>query len=103
MEGDGTTCLNLRQTHAIIQLIRYIADIYDEETVIVTETNLPNQENLSYFGNGNEAHWIYNFSLPPLISLFATVRRFQHFTAVEHEHAPPAAYGNKLSQFSVLA
>ena len=63
----GTTCLNLRQTHAIIQLIRYIADIYDEETVIVTETNLPNQENLSYFGNGNEAHWIYNFSLPPLI------------------------------------
>ena len=63
----GTTCLNLRQTHAIIQLIRYIVDIYDDETVIVTETNLPNQENLSYFGNGNEAHWIYNFSLPPLI------------------------------------
>lgn len=63
----GTTCLNLRQTHGIIQLIRYIADIYNDETVIVTETNLPNQENLSYFGNGNEAHWIYNFSLPPLI------------------------------------
>ncbi len=63
----GTTCLNLRQTHAIIQFIRYIVDIYDDETVIVTETNLPNQENLSYFGNGNEAHWIYNFSLPPLI------------------------------------
>ncbi len=64
---SGTTCLNLSQTHSIIQLIRFVADIYNNETVIVTETNLPNQENLSYFGNGNEAHWIYNFSLPPLI------------------------------------
>ncbi len=37
------------------------------ERVIITETNIPNQENLSYFGNMNEAHCIYNFSLPPLL------------------------------------
>jgi sucrose phosphorylase len=37
------------------------------DAVIITETNIPNQENLSYFGNGNEAHGIYNFSLPPLL------------------------------------
>jgi sucrose phosphorylase len=35
--------------------------------VIITETNIPNIENMSYFGNQNEAHWIYNFSLPPLL------------------------------------
>jgi sucrose phosphorylase len=35
--------------------------------VIITETNIPNIENMSYLGNQNEAHWIYNFSLPPLL------------------------------------
>ena len=64
---SGSSCLNLDQTHAIIKLIRLICEQYSSHTVIVTETNLPNQENLSYFGNGNEAHWIYNFPLPPLI------------------------------------
>ena len=37
------------------------------EAILITETNLPNRENLSYFGNANEAHWIYNFTLPPLV------------------------------------
>jgi len=64
---SGSSCLNLDQTHAIIKLIRLICEQYSSQSVIVTETNLPNQENLSYFGNGNEAHWIYNFPLPPLI------------------------------------
>ena len=63
----GTSCLNLPQTHKIIKLIRHIANHYNNDVLVVTETNLPNQENLSYFGNGNEAHCIYNFSLPPLI------------------------------------
>ena len=94
----GTSCLNLRQTHAIIQLIRYIADIYDDETVIVTETNLPNQENLSYFGNGNEAHWIYNFSLPPLILyslLFADSSILRRWSM----SMPPALMGTSYLNF----
>ena len=64
---SGTSCVNLKQTHSIIKLIRLICDLHNKNIKIVTETNLPNQENLSYFGNGNEAHWIYNFPLPPLI------------------------------------
>ena len=63
----GTTCLNLTQTHEIIKLLRDIVDQLDKNLIIVTETNLPKQENLSYFGKNDEAHWIYNFSLPPLI------------------------------------
>jgi sucrose phosphorylase len=36
--------------------------------VILTETNVPHEENISYFGNGDdEAHMVYQFSLPPLV------------------------------------
>lgn len=63
----GTTCLNLPETHEIVRLFRTLASYYDDETVLITETNIPSRENLTYFGNSNEAHWIYNFPLPPLL------------------------------------
>lgn len=63
----GTTCLNLNQTHEIVRLLRTLIEHVNPYAVIITETNIPNQENLSYFGNANEAHCIYNFSLPPLL------------------------------------
>ena len=63
----GTPCIHLRQTHEIVRLLRLLADFNEEPLVLITETNVPNVENLSYFGNRNEAHAIYNFSLPPLI------------------------------------
>ena len=64
---NGTKCINLKQTHNIIKLLRTICSYLKIETVIVTETNLPEKENLSYLGNNDEADWIYNFSLPPLL------------------------------------
>ena len=63
----GTNCLNLPQTHELIRLLRLLIEQAQNDAVIITETNIPNRENLSYFGNANEAHWIYNFSLPPLL------------------------------------
>ena len=63
----GTKCINLPQTHEIIRLIRTLIDFYSDEIYLITETNIPNKENLSYFGNRNEAHLVYNFALPPLI------------------------------------
>lgn len=63
----GTPCIHLDQTHEIIRLFRTLVDYRDEPVLLITETNVPNTENLSYFGNQNEAHAIYNFSLPPLI------------------------------------
>lgn len=63
----GTPCIHLEQTHEIIRLFRTLLDFYEEDALIITETNVPNHENLSYFGNQNEAHLIYNFSLPPLL------------------------------------
>jgi len=63
----GTRCINLRQTHELVRLMRTLIEHVKPDAVIITETNIPNQENLAYFGNSNEAHGIYNFSLPPLL------------------------------------
>ncbi|MDO6732652.1 sugar phosphorylase [Marinovum sp. 2_MG-2023] len=63
----GTNCIHLPQTHAIVQLMRLLCDYALETVVLLTETNVPRTENLSYFGNRNEAHVVYNFPLPPLI------------------------------------
>jgi sucrose phosphorylase len=42
--------------------------------MLITETNVPHADNLSYFGDGtNEAQLVYNFALPPL-SLHALLR-----------------------------
>ncbi len=64
---SGTKCINLKQTHEIIKLFRLICSFLNVKTILVTETNLPEKENLSYFGKKDEANWIYNFSLPPLL------------------------------------
>ena len=63
----GTPCINLEQSHEMVRLLRTLIEHADPTAMIITETNIPNRENLSYFGNANEAHAIYNFSLPPLL------------------------------------
>lgn len=63
----GTPCINLPQTHELIRLLRLLIEHVEPSAMIITETNIPNRENLTYFGNANEAHAIYNFSLPPLL------------------------------------
>lgn len=74
----GTNCLNLPQTHEIIRLFRTLIEHVKPDAVIITETNIPNRENLSYFGNFNEAHSIYNFSLPPLLLHALTIGNCQY-------------------------
>jgi glycosidase len=63
----GTSCIHLPQTHAAIQLMRLVLDEVAPQVALITETNVPHAENISYFGDGtNEAQMVYNFSLPPL-------------------------------------
>jgi len=64
---EGTRSIHLPQTHEIIKLLRLLIEHKNPQSVVITETNVPNQENLTYLGNANEAHVIYNFSLPPLL------------------------------------
>ena len=48
--------------------MRHVMDQVVPGTLILTETNVPHSENISYFGDGsNEAHMVYQFSLPPLL------------------------------------
>ena len=63
----GTSCIHLPQTHAVVKLYRAILETIAPEVLIISETNVPHQENLSYFGNGDEAHIIYQFTLPALL------------------------------------
>ena len=64
----GTNCIHLPQTHAVVKLFRAILDVVAPDVMIITETNVPHAENISYFGNGHdEAQMVYNFTLPPLL------------------------------------
>jgi sucrose phosphorylase len=64
----GTTCAHLRETHALVQLFRAILDVVAPHVALITETNVPHADNISYFGNGtDEAQMVYNFALPPLV------------------------------------
>ncbi|MEM9187232.1 MAG: sugar phosphorylase, partial [Planctomycetota bacterium] len=70
----GTGCIHLPQTHELVKLARDLLEAYSPRTLVLTETNVPHAENVSYFGavdpadgEGDEAHMVYNFSLPPLL------------------------------------
>jgi glycosidase len=64
----GTSCIHLPQTHDMVKLFRAILDLVAPNVMIITETNVPHDENISYFGTGrDEAQMVYNFTLPPLL------------------------------------
>ena len=66
--NPGTSCANLEETHMIVKVFRDILDLVAPHVSIITETNIPHEDNISYFGNGSdEAHMVYNFALPPLV------------------------------------
>ncbi|WP_024951163.1 sugar phosphorylase [Cobetia crustatorum] len=78
----GTSCIHLEETHAVVRLLRAIVDHLAPGSLLITETNVPHTENMSYFGldrlveaeqeggksvaQADEAHLIYQFTLPPL-------------------------------------
>jgi sucrose phosphorylase len=64
----GTTCVHLEQTHEVVKLFRDILNAVAPHVALISETNVPHQDNISYFGNGyDEAQMVYNFALPPLV------------------------------------
>ena len=88
----GTSCIHLSQTHAIVKLLRLLADFATEPVVILTETNVPKSENLSYFGQRDEAHSVYNFPLPPLV-LHAMLSGSARYLLNWQRTMPPAPLG----------
>jgi len=64
---SGTTCLHLPKAHSIVKLLRVLLNNLLDDGVLITETNVPQKENLSYLITDDEAHMAYNFPLPPLL------------------------------------
>src|SRR3990172_3087546 len=63
----GTDCIHLPQTHRIVKLLRAVFDAIAPGTLLISETNVPHADNTSYLGEGDEAHLVYQFPLPPLV------------------------------------
>lgn len=63
---DGHPCLHHPHTHEVVKLFRAVVDAFGLDVRLLSETNVPHPENVSYFGSGDEAHMVYNFALPPL-------------------------------------
>jgi sucrose phosphorylase len=63
----GTDCLHLPETHEVVKLMRDVLELAAPGVILLTETNVPHAENVSYFGNGDEARMVYQFPLPPLL------------------------------------
>ena len=74
----GTSCIHLPQTHQVVKLLRDVLATVEPGALIITETNVPHDENISYFGQGDEAHLVYQFSLPPLLlhAVFSATTRY---------------------------
>ena len=88
----GTSCAHLPQTHLIVQLMRDLLDVAAPHVLLLTETNVPHADNVSYFGNGdNEAQLVYNFPLAPLILHTLTAQNSRHLTAWAKTIKPPSA------------
>ena len=63
-----STCMHLKETHAVVKLMRAVLEMVFPGTILITETNVPHEDNISYFGNGSdEAQLVYQFPLPPLV------------------------------------
>jgi glycosidase len=86
----GTGCIHRPETHEIVKLMRDIKDYIDPAIILITETNVPNKENLSYFGTGDEADMVYQFSLPPLLlhALFSGTSQYINQWAKTLEEIP---------------
>jgi glycosidase len=87
----GTRCIHAAQTHELVKIFHDVLAMTGAGTLLLTETNVPHAENVSYFGAGDEAHMIYQFSLPPLIMLAATSGRASHLTKWALELSDPPA------------
>ena len=94
----NTNCINLTETHEFVRLVRTLIDHYSDKAYLITETNIPNRENLSYFGNRNEAHLVYNFALPPLI-MHSLLNNSSHKLKQWLMRMPPAMFGTTYFNF----
>lgn len=94
----GTPCIHLPQTHEMVKLLHTLLDVRAPHVSIITETNVPDRENRTYFGASDEAHLIYNFTLPPL-AIDGVINARADRLAQWLESTPPPPAGTTLFNF----
>ncbi len=94
----NSASINLEETHNVVRLFRLLIEYAQIDAIIITETNIPNRENLSYFGNANEAHCVYNFALPPLL-INTLLTGNNHHLKLWLMSMPPAQLGTTYFNF----
>lgn len=100
-KASGTTCMHLKQTHNLIKLYRQMFDVCFGDVKLITETNVPHNDNISYFGNGyDEAHMVYQFPLPPL-TLYSFIK--EDVTKMMHWLASIQPPSDQTTFFNFLA
>ena len=50
----GTSGANLEQAHQVVKLIRDVLDAVSPHVALITETNVPHKDNITYFGDGSD-------------------------------------------------
>ncbi len=95
----GGSCIHLRETHEVVKLIRDVLDLAAPDVILLTETNVPHDENVSYFGDGDEAHMVYQFSLPPLV-LHALLNGNAHYLTQWASSLAPPPFGCTFLNFT---
>ncbi len=85
----GTPCIHLPETHELVKLFHTLLETAAPWAILLTETNVPHAENISYFGTGDEAHMVYQFSLPPLLLDAMLSEDARDLTAWARQLAPP--------------
>lgn len=89
----GTDCIHHPRTHDMVRLFRAILDVVAPSVMILTETNVPHSENISYFGTGrDEAQMVYNFTLPPLLLHTFLTGDARHFSDWAAGLDPPSSH-----------
>lgn len=71
----GAASIHLPETHRVVKLLRAVLDAVAPNVTLITETNVPHVENVSYFGEPlpggggrtDEAQLVYQFPLAPLV------------------------------------
>ena len=97
----GTSCLSLKEAHQIVQLFHLVMDFTYPDVLLLSETNVPFRENLSYFGNGqNEVQMVYQFALPGLV-LYSLIQADATVLMNWLKNVPPAP--GKCLYMNVLA
>lgn len=98
---DGTTCMHLPQVHELIKLMRQVLEACAGGCTIITETNVPHRDNISYFGSGyDEAGLVYQFPLPPLTLysyLSGSAKELSAWAASLEPTTPATTYFNFLA------